>query len=61
MASTAGARHLAESKIFMAYQAPPEVPVAHDRAPLVEIAIQHMDDAKAVAFLLWLEDALESE
>lgn len=61
MASTPGARHLAESKIWLAYQKRPEEIHAPNTAPLIETAIQHMDSSKVAAFLEWLEEALEAE
>ena len=58
--STAGARHLAASKIWMAAQQQ-EKQIPYRGAPLIETAMQHMDPMKVRAFLIWLEDALEAE
>jgi hypothetical protein len=58
MASTAGARHLAVSAIWMAARQPdkPLIKIG----TFLETALEHMEDDKRLAFLRWLEDALES-
>lgn len=58
MASTAGARHLAESAIWMASR-PARMP--ERIGTFLETALEHMEDEKRIAFFRWLEDALESE
>jgi len=61
MASTAGARHFASSKIWLAFQEQSVEHHAPNTAPLIETAIQHVSDEEMPAFLQWLEDALEGE
>lgn len=59
MASTAGARHLAESAIYLAAQT--KKPVRVERVgTFMETAIQHMDEYRLASFIAWLEDALEA-
>ena len=55
MASTAGARFLADSAIWMASQEPPKLKAPHHLGTLIETALQHMDDERKSAFLRWLE------
>ncbi len=66
MASTAGARHLAESAIWLAEQPSSVDQQQLERtfqtlatAPLGEIAVQHMDTARIAAFLGWLRSVRE--
>ena len=62
MASTAGARHLAESQIWLAAQEAERVRARIQErrfGTLVETAVQHMDPDRVIAFLRWLDDALE--